>query len=107
MEPDSSTDIRFQEDRRIRSFVRRAGRMTIAQQRALKEYWPDYGLDYTPSQADLNQVFGRSAGRILEIGFGAGHNLEFYPVEVTEVLALEPSQLLLSIFLLLPTLFYH
>ncbi|MCP5021153.1 MAG: class I SAM-dependent methyltransferase [bacterium] len=33
------------------------------------------------------------SGRILEIGFGAGHNLEFYPVEVTEVLALEPSQL--------------
>lgn len=33
------------------------------------------------------------SGRILEIGFGAGHNLKYYPAEVTEVLALEPSQL--------------
>jgi len=49
--------------------------MTIAQQRALKEYWPDYGLDYTPSQVDLDQVFGRNAGHILEIGFGNGELL--------------------------------
>ncbi len=61
--------------RPIRSFVRRTGRVTTAQQRALKEYWPDYGLDYTPSQMDLDQVFGRSAGRILEIGFGNGELL--------------------------------
>lgn len=32
-------------------------------------------------------------GRVLEIGFGAGHNLEFYPSSVSEILALEPSSL--------------
>jgi SAM-dependent methyltransferase len=33
------------------------------------------------------------AGRVLEIGFGSGANLAFYPREVREVLALEPSRL--------------
>lgn len=32
-------------------------------------------------------------GRVLELGFGAGHNLSHYPPAVTEVLALEPAQL--------------
>lgn len=72
--------------RRIRSFVLRAGRITAAQQRALDELWPRYGLDLaepqTPSAAakpgrhfDLDAVFGRHAPRSLEIGFGNGDNL--------------------------------
>jgi tRNA (guanine-N7-)-methyltransferase len=58
--------------RRIRSFVLRAGRVTAGQERALGELWPAYGLDTGESPLDLDVVFGRSAPRCLEIGFGAG-----------------------------------
>jgi tRNA (guanine-N7-)-methyltransferase len=62
--------------RRIRSFVLRAGRTTAAQERALSELWPVYGIDPgegTHERAlDLAAAFGRSAPRCLEIGFGAG-----------------------------------
>ncbi|HWU68211.1 MAG TPA: tRNA (guanosine(46)-N7)-methyltransferase TrmB [Stenotrophobium sp.] len=61
--------------RRIRSFVRREGRMTDAQKAALARLWPRYGLD-APTQAyDLAQVFGREAPVVLEIGFGNGDHL--------------------------------
>jgi len=58
--------------RRIRSFVLRAGRITSAQARALSELWRDYGLDAGNTALDLDGVFGRSAARCLEIGFGTG-----------------------------------
>jgi tRNA (guanine-N7-)-methyltransferase len=61
--------------RPIRSFVMRGGRATVAQQRALCEQWPRYGLDYSPSALDLPTLFGRSAPRTLEIGFGNGEHL--------------------------------
>ena len=65
--------------RRIRSFVLRAGRVTAAQERALIELWPVYGLDFTGGPLDLNSAFGRavddSAPRCLEIGFGTGEVL--------------------------------
>ena len=60
--------------RKIRSFVRREGRMTAAQQLALQQFWPAYGLE--PDRVlDVQQVFGRSAGLTLEIGFGNGATL--------------------------------
>jgi tRNA (guanine-N7-)-methyltransferase len=58
--------------RRIRSFVLRAGRITAGQERALSELWPIYGLDVGDAPLDLDGVFGRAAPRCLEIGFGAG-----------------------------------
>jgi len=58
--------------RPIRSFVRREGRMTVAQQRALDELLPRCGLDVDAGTLDLDAAFGRSAPRFLEIGFGAG-----------------------------------
>jgi tRNA (guanine-N7-)-methyltransferase len=58
--------------RRIRSFVLRAGRTTAAQERALSELWPAYGIDLKETPLDLAAVFGREAPRCLEIGFGAG-----------------------------------
>lgn len=61
--------------RRIRSFVRRDGRMTEAQKRALEELWPQVGLELKSGQCDFTQVFQRQAPRILEIGFGSGISL--------------------------------
>jgi tRNA (guanine-N7-)-methyltransferase len=58
--------------RRIRSFVLRAGRVTQAQERALAELWPVFGLDCDGQGLDLDRAFGRVAPRCLEIGFGAG-----------------------------------
>jgi tRNA (guanine-N7-)-methyltransferase len=62
----------MQTQRRIRSFVLRAGRTTPAQERALVELWPAYGIDLKEKPLDLAVVFGRAAPRCLEIGFGAG-----------------------------------
>ena len=58
--------------RSIRSFVVRAGRMGPGQVRALAELGPKYLLPYQPQRADFDAVFGRSAPRVLEIGFGMG-----------------------------------
>jgi tRNA (guanine-N7-)-methyltransferase len=61
--------------RRIRSFVRREGRLTKGQQRALDELYPRYGLAPDAPRYDMNTLFGRSASRVLEIGFGNGDAL--------------------------------
>ena len=61
--------------RPIRSFVLRAGRITAAQDRALRELWPRYGLEFGGAALDLEAVFGRAAPRCLEIGFGTGEVL--------------------------------
>jgi len=63
-------------DRRtIRSFVRRSGRLTPSQQRALTELWPEYGVEYAPEMHELASLFGRTAPVVLEIGFGNGETL--------------------------------
>lgn len=61
--------------RAIRSFVRRAGRLTPAQARAIEELWPRYGCAPGNERLDLDQLFGRSGNKILEIGFGNGETL--------------------------------
>ena len=61
--------------RAIRSFVQRMGRITPAQQRALAELWPRFGIEYSPQPLDLDASFGRTAPRILEVGFGDGDTL--------------------------------
>ena len=62
----------MQTQRHIRSFVLRAGRMTPAQERALADLWPTYGIASGDDPLDLQAIFGRSAPRCLEIGFGVG-----------------------------------
>ena len=61
--------------RPIRSFVRREGRITPAQQRALKDLWPRYGAETGDVPLDYAVIFGRRAPVILEIGFGNGDAL--------------------------------
>jgi tRNA (guanine-N7-)-methyltransferase len=61
-------------NRRIRSFVRREGRLTPGQQKALRTLWPDYGLA-VEGEIKPAQLFGRSAPVTLEIGFGNGASL--------------------------------
>ena len=58
--------------RRIRSFVRREGRLTEGQSSAIANGWPQWGVDYAPGIVDWDTVFGRAAPRFLEIGFGMG-----------------------------------
>ena len=57
-----------------RSYVVR-GRKTEAQQRAIDELWPVYGVEFDGSALDLDTLFGRVAERTVEIGFGNGENL--------------------------------
>ncbi|HEX9852874.1 MAG TPA: tRNA (guanosine(46)-N7)-methyltransferase TrmB [Woeseiaceae bacterium] len=63
------------EGRTIRSFVKRTGRMTAAQRRALGDLWPQFGVHFSHAALDLDQVFGRHAPRVVEIGFGNGESL--------------------------------
>jgi len=61
--------------RTVRSFVLRTGRITPAQERAFDELWPRYGLGFSAAPLDLDRIFGRTAARVLEIGFGDGESL--------------------------------
>ena len=61
--------------RRIRSFVKREGRLTVGQERALNDYFPQYGIELKNELLNLDELFGRTAPRILEIGFGNGRSL--------------------------------
>jgi tRNA (guanine-N7-)-methyltransferase len=71
--------------RAVRSFVLRMGRMTHGQTRALAELWPVYGCEFQAAPFDFDTAFGRTAPRILEIGFGAGEALAAYATEHPDV----------------------
>ena len=58
--------------RPVRSFVLRQGRMSAAQQRALDELLPRFGLPFAAAPLDFDRAFGRRAPRVLEIGCGMG-----------------------------------
>jgi tRNA (guanine-N7-)-methyltransferase len=60
--------------RPIRSFVLRGGRLTVAQQHALDELWPHYGIASTDLLLDFEDYFERQAEIIVEIGFGNGES---------------------------------
>ncbi len=58
--------------RTVRSFVRREGRLTRAQQQALDHYWVKHGVEYRPQHLDIEQLFQRRAPLIVDVGVGTG-----------------------------------
>ena len=61
--------------RRIRSFVRREGKLTSGQDKALNEVWPLVGVPLDAQLIEFDQLFKRTAPVVLEIGFGNGLSL--------------------------------
>jgi len=58
--------------RSIRSFVRRTGRTTVGQARALAEHGARFILPFRHEPVQFQSLFGREAPTVLEIGFGMG-----------------------------------
>jgi len=61
--------------RKVRSFVKREGRLTKAQERALNDHWQTMGLNHSDGLIDANTLFGNDQAVVLEIGFGMGKSL--------------------------------
>jgi len=61
--------------RKIRSFVRREGRLTKGQEFAMKECWDSMGIDYQEQEIHWHSIFGNHNPVVLEIGFGMGASL--------------------------------
>lgn len=61
--------------RPIRSFVRREGRITPGQERALGELWPQFGISLGGSPIIFERHLPNCDKRVLEIGFGDGESL--------------------------------
>jgi tRNA (guanine-N7-)-methyltransferase len=59
-------------ERRIRSFVTRAGRLSTAQAKAIETLGPRFCIPYVKETFDFDRAFERAAPTILEIGFGMG-----------------------------------
>ena len=74
-QPQVETPAEEKHMRTVKSFVLRAGRMTEGQQKAMDDVWPSMGLELNNGLLDFNQVFGREAPVVLEIGFGMGDSL--------------------------------
>lgn len=61
--------------RRLRSFVRREGRYTDSQRRAVEQLLPRYGVPPGDAPIDPAALFGRDAPLTVEVGFGNGEAL--------------------------------
>jgi len=69
---------RVKHPRAVKSYVVRSGRMTFGQEKAFTDLWSVYGIEGGLDDGGLlnfEQLFGRQAPVILEIGFGMGDSL--------------------------------
>ena len=67
--------------RPIRSFVLREGRLTPGQERAFRDLWPAWGIDFNEDKdtaLDPRVLFSNDRPVWLEIGFGNGESLSAY-----------------------------
>ncbi len=58
--------------RTVRSYVRRAGRVSPARERAAREAWERWGMEPRPEGLPLGAVFPGKGEIVMEIGFGMG-----------------------------------
>ena len=61
--------------RKVRSFVKREGRLTKGQASALEQFWATMGLNHQDGMIDFAHLFNNSNPIVLEIGFGMGKSL--------------------------------
>lgn len=62
--------------RNIKSFVKRSGRISLAQSKALNEFWCDFGIETINNKfIDFNNIFPKQQDIVVEIGFGNGDSL--------------------------------
>ena len=58
--------------REIKSYVLRQGRTTPSQKLSLEKLWPVFGIAFSGEPLNPQQIFGRGAPLVLEIGSGMG-----------------------------------
>lgn len=61
--------------RKIKSYVLRAGRVSNRQEHALSKWLSDYVISVEQKKWNLTEQFGRNADVVVEIGFGMGASL--------------------------------
>ncbi len=59
----------------IRSYELRQGRLTVGQRRALEQHWESFGVTTAAGVLGLDEIFGRRAPRVLDIGSGMGDTI--------------------------------
>ncbi len=61
--------------RKVRSFVKREGRLTKNQERAINNHWQEMGLNHNDGLINPDTLFKNDNPIVLEIGFGMGKSL--------------------------------
>jgi len=61
--------------RKVKSYIKREGRITKGQAQALENHWGDMGLSHENGLIDPVDLFGNNNPVVLEIGFGMGKSL--------------------------------